>query len=188
MLFINYPGMYFYDIRTAAELTEQEIAILLQYWNVEEWRNMTACTFRQRFMRSLFYLLSIGDTGLCCAARINFDFSIALPGRERSIAEMVGLVSLEKGTGHGRELLQRIYDTVNGQRIEVLGFCEKALRPFYEKSGIPVLYDKAKCLREKNNNNWVIPDDDDILNLSLSPVSLQLIENLSMEQPGYILC
>jgi GNAT superfamily N-acetyltransferase len=175
-----------YTIKKSTELTTQEINTILQYWEIEAWMQMTEEEFRHAFKDSAFHLLTYNGSEILCLARINFDFSIQVGQQLYRIAELVGLVAAEKGKGYGKALIGHIRDYVENRQIEVIGFCEKELRPFYQKCDVPILYDQAKQLREKKGNEWVSSTDDDVLIIHLSEDSIRLFNSLNTQNLGYL--
>lgn len=103
------------------------------------------------------------------------------------LPELAGFVAIQKGKGYGANLLHHIVDNLKARQIEALGFCEKALRPFYERCAIPILYNQAQYILEPTNNEWQPGSDDDILNLTLSSKTVALLDSLSANQPGYLI-
>ena len=176
-----------YSVRPPRELSSRDIRIILEYWEIEEWKEMTTEEFNQKFASSEFHLLTDRFSNILCAARINFDFNVKIDDHIYPIAELVGLVAMEKKKGHGGQLMGEIRNHLNTRKIEAIGFCEKQLRPFYEKCNIPMLYGKAKWLREKEGDEWIAPTDDDILNLTLSQAGRERLESLNATRLGYIL-
>ncbi|WP_207434180.1 GNAT family N-acetyltransferase [Sabulibacter ruber] len=177
-----------YHSKKAEDLREEEIATILEHWEVPEWRQMDAEAFREKFAKSDFHLLVGERSEILCVARINFDFRIRINDQEHDFAEFVGFVAMEKGKGYGTQLLEAVVGSMKARNVETIGFCEQELRPFYEKCGIEILYDKAKRLREMESDQWVVPTDDDILVLNLSSEKLEALRNLNEDNLGYLIC
>lgn len=175
-----------YSQKTGNDLSEEEIRTILNYWDVDEWKALTNDAFRNMFKQSEFHLLTDNYSVILCLARINFDFAIRISNMLYPIAELVGLVSTEPGKGYGKELLSFIQANVKSRDIELISFCEKANRGFYQKCGVPILLNQAKQLWEPDNGNWLIPTDDDILAINLSEHGINLLNSLSPEKPGYL--
>lgn len=175
-----------YIQKTANGLSEGEIRTILSYWEVEEWKALTGDEFRDMFKQSEFHLLTTNHSVILCLARINFDFAIRTGNALYTVAELVGLVATEPGKGYGKELLSLIQENVKSRDIELISFCEKANRGFYQKCGVPILTDQARQLREPDNGDWLIPTDDDILAINLSEHGINLLNSLNPEKPGYL--
>lgn len=180
------PGIA-YTIKETSRLSLKEINTILTYWDVPEWKNMSSEKFRSVFSQSEFHLLKGPDSKLLCAARINFRFKIEIQQTIYNIAELVGLVAIEKGKGYGKRLLANMQQNLTKRNIEVIGFCEKPVRPFYKKCSIPLLYNKAKYLIEMNGDKKTISSDDDILNISLHPGTLKVVKGLNKKTTGLLL-
>lgn len=180
------PGTV-YTIKETSQLSLKEIKVILTYWDVPEWKNMSSEKFRSVFSQSEFHLLTTTDSKLLCVARINFRFKIEVKQVRYNIAELVGLVAMEKGKGYGKKLLAHIQQNLVKRNIEVIGFCEKPVRPFYKKSGIPVLYNKARYLVEITGDEKMISNDDDILNITLRSATLKVIKGLNKKTTGHLL-
>lgn len=176
-----------YKIRNATELSPSEIEIILEYWQVEEWKKMNTSEFKKKFTQSEFHFLTDEASNILALARINFDFKIQIQNELYAIAELVGLVAVVKMKGYGKKLIKNIQSSWKERNIEAIGFCEKQLRSFYEKCAITIMVDKAKQLRERESNQWIIPTDDDILDVSLSRNSLSLLKDLSSTNIGYLI-
>ena len=175
-----------HEIKKASDLTTQQIRTILEHWEVDEWISLTDKQFSDKFKNSEFHLLLDSKSDMLSVARINVEFQIRIQNKNYSFPELVGLVSVIKMNGYGRQLLESITTSLRERNIEAIGFCEKELRSFYEKCNIEILYNQAKQLRESDNGNWTVPADDDILNLTLSNDSKNLLSNLSQDNLGYI--
>jgi GNAT superfamily N-acetyltransferase len=178
--------MYQYERKRAHSLSQDEISTILRHWEVPEWSGLTAGEFHETFERSEFYLLRDQDLRVLSLARLNFNFGIRIGGRVFKVAEFVGFVSVEKGKGYGTSLLRHIAADVQLRNIETIGFCEKNVRPFYEKCGIPIYQNKGRYLREKTSRGWVASADDDILDIHLSLDTAKAVKGLNMLTRGYI--
>lgn len=176
-----------YTIKETSKLSLKEIRVILTHWDVPEWKNMSGEKFRSTFSKSEFHLLTGPDSKLLCVARINFRFKIEVQQIIYNIAELVGLVAIEKGKGYGKRLLGHIQQNLIKRNIEVIGFCEKPARPFYEKCNIPVLYNKAKYLIETTGEEEIISSDDDILNINLRAATCKVIKGLNKKKTGHLL-
>jgi hypothetical protein len=76
---------------------------------------------------------------------------------------------------------------LKNRNIEALGFCEKENRPFYQKCQIPIMLDQAKQIREPAGEEWLMPDDDDLLDINLSEKNALLLKSLNPAKLGYLL-
>ncbi|MBD0254439.1 MAG: GNAT family N-acetyltransferase, partial [Cytophagales bacterium] len=155
-------------IKKASELTAPEIGLILHYWEIEEWAALSEAAFKDQFRHSEFHLLTGEGASLLALARLNFDFRLEIEGRQHQWAEFVGFVAAQPRRGYGSALLAALVASLQSRGIEALGFCEEPVRPFYEQCKVGILYDQARYLREKRDDWWGIPPDDDILDLSLS--------------------
>jgi len=165
-----------------------EIETILQHWEVEEWLNFTVQEFNERFSDSEFHLLADHNSNILCVTRINFDFKIEVNSSVYSVSELVGLVSIEKMKGYAKRLIMDIICNLKSRDIECIGFCEKELRPFYEKCDVSILYDQAKYLKEKPFSEEFEPNtDDDILDINLSNNLRSLLSGINAHNIGYIL-
>jgi N-acetylglutamate synthase-like GNAT family acetyltransferase len=127
------------------------------------------------------------EAKLLSIARINYQFKVMVNEKEYDIGELVGLVSLEILKGHGKLLLSNIANNLAGRQIEAIGFCEKRNTAFYESAGFKVLLDKVKHLRERKDDQWFTPSEDDhIVAIALNDQTLQVFEQISDENPAYL--
>jgi hypothetical protein len=178
--------MHHYTTKRASELTAAEVESILHHWEVEEWAGLSEAGFKDKFRHSEFHLLT-GPTGsLLALARINFDFRLRIAGAEYQWAELVGFVAPQPRRGYGSALLAALRANLQSRSIEALGFCEEPVRPFYEKARVRILYDQARYLREQCHDFWGIPPDDDILDLTLSERSSQLLASLHAGKLAYL--
>lgn len=174
-----------YEVSKAVHLSEEDIHTILSCWNVPGWLQMSVADFRQRFFNSEFHLLR-EDGRVVSIARINADFLLEINNTLWRVAEFVGFAAVTQGKGYGSELLHAVIKTIQESGTVTIGFCEKELRPFYEKHGIPILYDAAKYILEKEDDNWVPSTDDDILILYATDEDMSLLNSLGKDNPGYI--
>jgi hypothetical protein len=180
--------MITYHIKTADMLSVSEIKTILQYWEVKEWLGFTVQEFNERFCDSEFHLLADQHSNVLCVTRINFDFKIEVNNAVYSLSELVGLVSMVKMKGYAKLLIRDIVCNLKSRGVECIGFCEKELRPFYEKCGILILYDQAKLFKDKPLSEEFEPNtDDDILDINLSNNTRDLLSGINDENIGYIL-
>lgn len=175
-----------YKIKQANQLLAKEIKTILSNWQIAEWSLLTSGQFKKKFEQSEFHILTASDRRPLALSRINFDFRFRIASESFQLAELVGFVSCEPKKGYGKSLLQFIKGNLTERNIEAIGFCEKQIRPFYTKSGISLLYNKAKYLREQENGEWISPSDYDILDLTLSPKMRLLLKSLSSKKLAYI--
>eukprot|EP01133_Synstelium_polycarpum_P013779 gene13779-16247_t len=175
-----------YHIKTSSELSVSEINSIIGYWEEEEWLALTIHEFRKKFYKSEFHLLVDDNSNLLSLSRINFDFKIELKHIHYEVCEMVGLVSIVRKKGYARHLIKEIMGNLKSRGIECIGFCEKELRPFYEKCGVTVLYDQARYLHEKDHKPELNPDDD-ILVITLSADVKERLSDLNKENTGYLI-
>jgi hypothetical protein len=177
-----------YSVKNPVDLSDEEIRNILDAWEVEEWKNMKPEEFRNRFIKSEFHLLTENSSRILSVARINFNFKVKIEETTYPIAELVGFVSVVILEGHGKTLLKNIAENLNQRQIEAIGFSRKRTAKFYESSGFKLLYDKVQFLRERKDDQWFTPTEDDhIISLSLTDSTLQLFENLSTQNPAYLL-
>lgn len=176
-----------YRIKKPEELTEQEIEIIIELWENDEWIGMKSNDFKQVFKNSEFHLLLDTDGKLASILRLNSDFTLKISESLYPFIEMGGFASAQKGKGHGSELLQFSLENITERKLQTIGFCFSDLRPFYEKCNIEILYDKAKNIQEKEGNDWVASEDDDILVIYLSEENKNLIKQLDSQNPAYLM-
>jgi hypothetical protein len=177
---------YSYQVLPSAALSDERIQTILNLWQIPAWKGMDAATFYRQFATSEFHILTDTAKGtLQCIARINHDFTVAIAGQHYTFSELVGLVAVERGIGSGKELLSKISHNLHARNLQTLGFCAKALRPFYEKCGITILADRARYIYEHTDSGWVPSDDDDILDINLSSENNARLRALNEHNVGY---
>jgi predicted GNAT superfamily acetyltransferase len=176
-----------YQIKKPEELTEYEIETMLVLWEVEDWSTMTPEEFRVSFKDSEFHLLLGANGEIACLLRLNFDFVLKISGQQYSFVEMGGLVAAQKGKGYGSILIKLSLENIRKRDLETIGFCFSDLRPFYEKCGVEILFDKAKNIKEKEDNEWISSEDDDILVIHLSKEKENLMHQLGSENNAYLI-
>lgn len=176
-----------YHIKKPDELTENEIKIILNLWDVSEWDAMEPSYFRSFFKDSEFHFLIDSEEEIVALMRLNFDFVLEISNQQYHFAEAVGLVSAYEKKGYGKQLIKYIIENVTERNLESIGFCLSELRPFYDKCEIPILRDKAKYIKEKSGSEWMPSDDDDILIFNLSEEKKELLYQLSSENNAYLL-
>ena len=177
-----------YAVKQSSALSDTEIRIILDSWDVPDWKEMKADEFRQRFDKSEFHLLSGPDQKLLSVARINFKFKVKIGEVVYPIAELVGFVAIEILKGYGKILLGHIKESLLSRKIEAVGFCKNKSSTYYESCGFRIFYNTVKYLRERKNDQWFTPtEDDDIISLTLDKPAIALFEKLSDEHPAYLL-
>jgi len=177
-----------YVIKNSSELTEAEIKTILENWDVEEWKRLKPRDFKKKFEKSEFHLLTDSGLNILCIARINFHFKVQINETVYPIAELVGFVATEILKGYGKELLGYVSGNLKSRNIEAIGFCRNKFSKFYEFSGFKIFYYKVKYIRERRNESWYTPvEDDDIISLTLNDNTIQLFENLNETNPAYLL-
>ncbi|PSR56462.1 hypothetical protein AHMF7605_24675 [Adhaeribacter arboris] len=175
--------MSHYKVKAAKHLLDSDIKAILHFW---EMHTLTPDAFREKFKNSEFHLVKDYSSTIRAVARVNFDFKLRINEQLFAYPEFGGFVALPQGKGYGTELLQYLIQNLKKRKLEALGFCEKPLRPYYEKCGIRILYDQAKFLRTAEQNEWIPSSDDDILDLTLSPASWQQLQSLSPANLAYL--
>ncbi|AZA82948.1 hypothetical protein C1637_17615 [Chryseobacterium lactis] len=176
-----------YQIKKTNELTEKEIEHILQLWDISAWNTMKSAYFRSFFKDSEFHFLVDAEDSILAIIRVNFDFILDISGEEVSFAEAVGLVAAQKKKGYGARLVEYFTENVKERNIETIGFCHTDLRPFYEKCGIEILYDKARMIKENVDSEWVNSEDDDILLFHISDKRKESLIKLSAQNNAYLI-
>lgn len=176
-----------YQVKKPDELTENEIKIILNLWDISDWNSMESSYFRSFFKDSEFHFLIDSEKKILAVMRLNFDFILQISDKKYHFAEAVGLVSGHKKKGYGRKLIKYIINNITERNLETIGFCMSELRPFYDKCDISILHDKAKSIKEKSGSEWVSSDDDDILIFNLSEEKKELLNQLSSEKNAYLI-
>jgi GNAT superfamily N-acetyltransferase len=177
---------YSYQILPPAELSDPTIQMILRLWQITEWNGMDAEAFRKLFSASEFHLLiDAGEGALQCIARINRAFTLKIEGELHTFAELVGLVAAKRGKGHGKTLMRQICHNLRERNIEAIGFCSNALRPFYEECGVTILRDRAHYIYEHADAAWIPSEDDDILDINLSPENVTRLRALNEHNVAY---
>lgn len=170
-----------HSIKSIKTITQEEIQIVGKHLGLAK---LSVSDFGNMFSNSDFHILT--DNGhLVSFARINHDFNLKIGNNHYSFAEFVGFVSIVKGKGYGSQLLKEIVENLRGKNIECIGFCEKPLRPFYQKNFIESLYDKAPFIKESVDGEWLSATDDDILCINLSEKNKELLWELNNENPAF---
>jgi hypothetical protein len=176
-----------YVVKNPTELSPSDINIILDSWDIDEWKGMAEDAFKKKFEKSEFHLLTDTDQKILCIARLNFHFKVRIHEKDFQIAELVGFVATEILKGYGRELLFHLMENLKTRNIEAVGFCRNKVSPFYANSGLKIFYYKVKFLREWKDNQWYIPmEDDDIISLNLSDEVISGFESLGEKTHAYL--
>lgn len=170
-----------YTIKSSNALTNEEIQIICKHLNIGQF---SASNFRQIFSASDFHILTDNEH-LVSFARINYDFNLKIGDDCYGFTEFVGFVSIIKGNGYGSKILKKITQNLIHNQIECIGFCEKPLRPFYEKNSTEILYNKAAFIKEYVDGERTSSTDDDILCINLSAEIKELLSNLTEENLAF---
>ncbi|MDV7699522.1 hypothetical protein N6B72_21635 [Chryseobacterium soli] len=176
-----------YQIKKPEELTETEIQYILKLWDISAWSTMTSKDFRAFFIQSEFHVLLDSMERIQAIIRLNFDFTLEISGKKYHFAEAVGLVSAEKNKGYGKKLIQYFLENCVQKNRDVIGFCSSELRIFYEKCQVPILYNKAKDIQEKNDSEWMNSEDDDILIFNASEEKKAILNHLDSTNKAYLI-
>ncbi|KMQ63192.1 hypothetical protein ACM46_14775 [Chryseobacterium angstadtii] len=176
-----------YKIKRPEELTDFEITHILHLWEVPEWSEMTPSDFRNTFKNSEFHGLFGAEDEILSVMRLNFDFVLEISGKQFHFAEAVGLVSAQEKKGYGSQLVKGFKENMIQRDIEAIGFCFADLRPFYRQCDIDILEYKAKFIKEKNNNEWISSEDDDVLIFNAYGETIKLFTSLSPEKNAYLM-
>lgn len=144
-------------IKSSKDLSDIEIKQILHGWNVEERNHLSPEKFRHEFSGSEFYLLYDNNKLVTFCRRIK-NFKFELNGNEYKLSQLAGLVSLNRGKGFAKELMDFTRIHLQAEKIECIGFCKKYNREFYEKCGIEVFPGKAST---------IVEGEDDIVNINL---------------------
>lgn len=177
-----------YSVKLSTALSDAEIRTILDSWDVEDWKEMESVEFRKRFENSEFHLLTDSGSNMLSIARINFKFKVKINEIVYPIAELVGFVAIEILKEYGKTLLDFVKENLISREIEAIGFCRDKYSVYYESSGFKLFYNKVKFLRERKDNSWFTPtEDDDIVSLTLKNNTIQLFESLNNENLAYLI-
>jgi|GEM_PF-70062 len=176
-----------YVIKKSDKLNAQEIKTIQELWEIDEWKSLSKAEFAKLFSESEFHLLLNQNNQILSLMRLNFDFNLEIQSQINLFPEVVGLVSIIKGKGYGSKLLKHFKENIINRNLDVIGFCEKDLRPFYSKNEIEILKDKARFIQESQDNQWVASEDDDILIFNLAEEKKIIINELNEENLAYFI-
>ena len=124
----------FYNIKPVEDLTNLEILIILDLWNIDSWKFMEPSEFKSRFRESEIHFLKDDRGSILCLARISFNFTLKISGTDYYFTEFAGLVSSQKHKGFGLMLIELIIENMKQRDLDSIGFSDKKLRSFYDKS------------------------------------------------------
>ncbi|MDR6920425.1 MULTISPECIES: hypothetical protein [Chryseobacterium] len=174
-----------YLIKKTNELSNPEIEYILKLWDISEWMTMNTSDFRFSFRNSEFHFLVNQRDEILALSRLNFDFTLDISGKQYIFAEIVGLVSAQEKKGYGSILVKFLKENTEQRNLEVIGFCLKELRPFYQQCDVEILKNKAKNIMENNGTVCNSSEDDDILIFHLSDERKELLKSLGPENNAY---
>ena len=176
-----------YVVKKPSELSLSQSAAILQLWQIEEWLHLTYSEFVDLFYNNEFHMLVDETATVLSVSRINYNFQISISDSVHTIAELVGFVSQKPRIGHGSLLIKSILDYLQERGIEAIGFCDLSSRAFYEKCGIEIFRGHSRFIKEKVNGLWVDSSDEDILNLTLTGHTKNIIKGLNAYSPAYLI-
>jgi hypothetical protein len=177
-----------YAVKHPEQLSDTEIKIILDSWDVSDWNDMKPEEFRNRFKKSEFHILFNSASNMLSIARINFNFKVRIIETEYQIAELVGFVAVEILKGYGKTLIGQLIENLKSRHIEAIGFCKNKNSTYYESCGLKIFYNSVKFLREMKDGHWFTPtEDDDIFSLTLTDSTIPLFEKLSHDNLAYLL-
>jgi hypothetical protein len=178
--------IYRYQVLSPMALSASMIQTILDLWQIDAWRAMDTETFRRQFYQSEFHILTDAEKEtIQCIARVNYAFALTIAGEKYAFAELVGLVAAARGRGHGKFLMGQICHTLRESGMQALGFCSRELRPFYEKCGVSIIKDRAPYIYEQVDGAWMPAEDDDILDVNLSPAMAARLRALCENNVAY---
>jgi len=159
--------MPFYNIKPVGDLTNLEILIILDLWNIDAWKFMEPSEFKSRFRESEIHFLKDEKDSILCIARISFNFTLKISGADYYFTEFAGLASAQKHKGFGLMLIEHIIENMLERNLDSIGFCDKKLRPFYDKSGVALIQDAAGFIFQQSDGELVKSSLDDIIVVNL---------------------
>ena len=159
--------MPFYNIKSVGDLTNLEILLILDLWNIDSWKFMEPSEFKSRFRESEIHFLKDELGSILCLARISFNFKLKISGTDYYFTEFAGLVSSQKHKGFGLMLIERIIENMKQRDLDSIGFSDKKLRPFYGKSGVALIHDAAGFIFQQSDGELVKSSLDDIIVVNL---------------------
>jgi len=159
--------MPFYNIKPVDDLTSLEILLILDLWNIDSWKFMEPSEFRSRFRQSEIHFLKDEKGSILCIARISFNFTLMISGADHYFTEFAGLASAQKHKGFGLMLVKHIIENIQQRNLDSIGFCDKKLRPFYDKSGVTLIHDAAGFIFQQADGELVKSSLDDIIVVNL---------------------
>ena len=171
--------MPFYNIKPVEDLTNLEILIILDLWNIDAWKFMEPSEFKSRFRESEIHFLKDEKDNILCIARISFNFILKISGADYYYTEFAGLASAQKHRGFGLILIEYIIENMQQRNLDSVGFCDKKLRPFYEKSGATLIHDAAGFIFQQADGELVKSSLDDIIVVNLRDSHFQQLAGLN---------
>lgn len=174
-------------IKNVSDLTKTEVDVILQHWAVSGWLSMSLEEFSAIFSDSEFHLLTDESGNILSCCRLYLRFRLKIGTREWEMAELVGLVSVIPGKGYARSLLQHLMNYVMQHNLITIGFCECAIRLFYEKLQIETLPAQARYILETTDEGWKSSSDEDILIIHMPAALRHELIQLGPDRPAYLI-
>ena len=139
---------------------------------------MEPSEFKSRFRDSEIHFLKDGGGSILCLARISFNFMLKISGTDYYFTEFAGLVSSQKHKGFGLMLIERIIENMKQRDLDAIGFSDKKIRSFYDKSKAGLIQDTAGFIFQQSDGELVRSSLDDIIVVNLKESNYKLLAEL----------
>lgn len=172
------------------ELSQEELEIINE-WRVKEFKSIVIWgpdTINSFGDNIIFILKRQLSNEILAFARLK-PLSLWINEIEFPVWGLGGVVTIERGKGHGLELLQEIeafIDTFHGlNRSNLVGFCNSSVSKFYKKAGMGILQKGSKQFKYINEANQKMTEE--INDILFYPKSNLLLEKIKANKFSEVL-
>lgn len=125
-------------VKNIEELTDSELQIINKYRIIEFNTSELIGRPRGRGHSNALFLLLVDNDKILAFGKIE-ELNFTFQKEVESIHKVSTIISIHKGKGHGRILMEAVkkYSIESGKSL--VGFCETTLLPFYRKCGFDIL-------------------------------------------------
>lgn len=176
--------MIILEIKNGKDLSPLELKVI-NFWRKKEFQAKTdwSTSGNQPHHQDTIFLLKDANK-LQAFGRLR-PITVYVDKKDYDIWGIATVVSILRGVGYGRMIMEEMKKYISGHLKTTIGFCGKHNSPFYTKGGFSIIKGGNKnfiYVDEKDNKHPGSPDDvlyimgnDDLIQRMLSNKSIQIL-------------
>jgi predicted N-acetyltransferase YhbS len=173
-------------VRNGNELSKVNLDTI-NFWRRKEFNSNTEWNDdnAKAFYDSVVFLLKENEE-ILAFGRLK-PISIYIDDQEHKVMGIAAIISIIKGKGYGKKLVQEISNYLKTHNLTGIGFCGAHITPFYQKCGFQIIKNGQRRFIYIDDNDQKHQDEKgDVIYQTVDNGMLKLLENKGVVFTHYV--